>query len=210
MADFSEIKSDSKSRMDKTIETLRGDFGSLRAGRAHVSLLDGIMVEAYGSMTPLSQVGTVSVPDPRTLSISIWDRSLAKAVDKALRESDLGLNPASDGQLIRIPIPPLSEERRKELVKIAGKYAEQNKVAIRNIRRDALDDVKKLKKDNQISEDEEKRFENEIQKLTDESIKKIEEMLWITRNTESKISACKGHFAGLNRVTGVLPDPEFE
>lgn len=100
-----------------------------------------------------------------------------KAVDKALRESDLGLNPASDGQLIRIPIPPLSEERRKELVKIAGKYAEQNKVAIRNIRRDALDDVKKLKKDNQISEDEEKRFENEIQKLTDESIKKIEEML---------------------------------
>lgn len=109
MADFSEIKSDSKSRMDKTIETLRGDFGSLRAGRAHVSLLDGIMVEAYGSMTPLSQVGTVSVPDPRTLSISIWDRSLAKAVDKALRESDLGLNPASDGQLIRIPIPPLSE-----------------------------------------------------------------------------------------------------
>ena len=116
MADFSEIKSDSKSRMDKTIETLRGDFGSLRAGRAHVSLLDGIMVEAYGSMTPLSQVGTVSVPDPRTLSISIWDRSLAKAVDKALRESDLGLNPASDGQLIRIPIPPLSEERRKELV----------------------------------------------------------------------------------------------
>ena len=170
MADFSEIKSDSKSRMDKTIETLRGDFGSLRAGRAHVSLLDGIMVEAYGSMTPLSQVGTVSVPDPRTLSISIWDRSLAKAVD-------LGLNPASDGQLIRIPIPPLSEERRKELVKIAGKYAEQNKVAIRNIRRDALDDVKKLKKDNQISEDEEKRFENEIQKLTDESIKKIEEML---------------------------------
>lgn len=177
MADFSEIKSDSKSRMDKTIETLRGDFGSLRAGRAHVSLLDGIMVEAYGSMTPLSQVGTVSVPDPRTLSISIWDRSLAKAVDKALRESDLGLNPASDGQLIRIPIPPLSEERRKELVKIAGKYAEQNKVAIRNIRRDALDDVKKLKKDNQISEDEEKRFENEIQKLTDESIKKIEEML---------------------------------
>ena len=123
MADFSEIKSDSKSRMDKTIETLRGDFGSLRAGRAHVSLLDGIMVEAYGSMTPLSQVGTVSVPDPRTLSISIWDRSLAKAVDKALRESDLGLNPASDGQLIRIPIPPLSEERRKELVKIAGKYA---------------------------------------------------------------------------------------
>ncbi len=177
MADFNQIKNDSKNRMEKTLETLRGDFGGLRAGRAHVSLLDGIMVEAYGSMTPLSQVGTISVPDPRTLSVSVWDRSLAKAVDKALRESDLGLNPASDGQLIRIPIPPLSEERRKELVKIAGKYAEQTKVAIRNIRRDALDDVKKLKKDNQISEDDEKRYENEIQKLTDDSIKKIEDML---------------------------------
>ncbi len=177
MADFNQIKNDSKNRMEKTLETLRGDFGGLRAGRAHVSLLDGIMVEAYGSMTPLAQVGTISVPDPRTLSVSVWDRSLAKAVDKALRESDLGLNPASDGQLIRIPIPPLSEERRKELVKIAGKYAEQNKVAIRNIRRDALDEVKKMKKDNLISEDDEKRYENEIQKLTDDSIKKIEEML---------------------------------
>ncbi len=177
MSDFSEIKSDAKGRMDKTLESLRTDFGSLRAGRAHASLLDGIMVEAYGSLTPISQVGTVNVPDPRTLSVSIWDKSLAKSVEKALRESDLGLNPVSDGTLIRIPIPPLSEERRKELVKIAGKYAEQNKVAIRNIRRDALDEVKKLKKDNLISEDEEKRFENEIQKLTDDSIKKIDEML---------------------------------
>lgn len=176
MVDFSEIKSDTKNRMDKTIESLRGDFGSLRAGRAHASLLDGIMVDAYGSMTPIAQVGTISVPDARTLSISVWDKSLAKAVDKALRESDLGLNPASDGQLIRIPIPPLSEERRKELVKIASKYTEQNKVAVRNIRRDGLDAVKKLKKDNLISEDEEKRFENEIQKLTDEAIKKIDDM----------------------------------
>ncbi len=175
MSDFNEIKNDTKTRMDKTIESLKADFGGLRAGRAHASLLDGIMVEAYGSMTPLSQVGTVSVPDARTLSVSVWDRSLAKTVEKALRESDLGLNPASDGQLIRIPIPPLSEERRKELVKIAGKYSEQNKVAVRNIRRDALDEIKKLKKDNQISEDEEKRFENEIQKLTDEAIKKIDE-----------------------------------
>jgi len=176
MTDFSEIKSDTQSRMEKTIESLRGDFGSLRAGRAHASLLDGIMVEAYGSMTPISQVGTISVPDARTLSISVWDRGLTKAIDKALRESDLGLNPASDGQLIRIPIPPLSEERRKELVKIASKYAEQNKVAVRNIRRDGLDGVKKLKKDNLISEDDEKRYENEIQKLTDEAIKKIDEM----------------------------------
>ena len=177
MADFNDIKSDAKTRMDKTLDALKMDFGSLRAGRAHASLLDGIMVEAYGSMTPLAQVGTISVPDARTLSISVWDKSLAKAVDKALRESDLGLNPASDGQLIRIPIPPLSEERRKELVKIASKYAEQNKVAVRNIRRDGLDGIKKLKKDNLISEDEEKRFENEIQKLTDEAIKKIDEAL---------------------------------
>lgn len=177
MTDFSSIKADAKERMDKTLDSLKADFGSLRAGRAHVSLLDGIMVEAYGSMTPLSQVGTISVPDARTLSVSVWDRSLAKAVEKAIMESDLGLNPASDGQLIRIPIPPLSEERRKELLKVAGKYAENNKVAIRNIRRDALDEVKKLKKDNAISEDDEKRFENEIQKLTDDSIKKIDEMM---------------------------------
>lgn len=135
------------------------------------------MVEAYGSMTPLSQLGTVSTPDARTISVSVWDRGLAKAVEKAIMESELGLNPASDGQLIRVPVPPLSEERRKELTKIASKYAENNKVAIRNLRREALDEVKKLKKDNAISEDDEKRYENEIQKLTDDSIKKIEEML---------------------------------
>ena len=177
MADFSEIRDDTKLRMDKTLETLKNDFGSLRAGRAHVSLLDGIMVDAYGSMTPLAQVSTVSVPDARTLSVSVWDRSLAKSVEKAIMESDLGLNPSSDGQLIRIPVPPLSEERRKELVKVAGKYAEGAKVAVRNIRRDALDEVKKLKKDNQISEDDEKRFENEVQKLTDDATKKADELL---------------------------------
>ena len=177
MTDFNDIKKDTTERMEKTLDTLRGDFGGLRAGRAHASLLDNIMVEAYGNLSPIAQVGTISVPDARTLSVSVWDKSLAKVVEKALRESDLGLNPVSDGQLIRIPIPPLSEERRKELVKVAGKYAEQTKVAIRNIRRDALDDVKKLKKDNLISEDDEKRYGNEIQKMTDDSIKKIDEML---------------------------------
>ena len=177
MADYNEIKNDAKTRMEKSLESLKADFGGLRAGRAHASLLDGILVEAYGSMTPLSQIGTISVPDARTLSVSVWDRGLAKSVEKALRESELGLNPASDGQLIRVPVPPLSEERRKELTKIASKYAENNKVAIRNLRREALDEVKKLKKDNAISEDDEKRYENEIQKLTDDSIKKIEEML---------------------------------
>lgn len=177
MSDFSVIKSDITNRMEKTLESLKGEFGGLRAGRAHASLLDGIMVEAYGSSTPLSQVGSISVPDARTLAISIWDRGLSKAVEKAIMESDLGLNPASDGQLIRIPIPPLSEERRKELSKIAGKYSEQSKVAVRNIRRDVLDLVKKMKKDNAISEDDEKRFETEIQKIVDDYIKKIDELL---------------------------------
>lgn len=177
MEDFNDIYKNTGSRMDKTVDSLKADFGSLRAGRAHVSLLDGIMVEAYGSMSPLSQVGSISTPDARTLSVSVWDRGLTKAVEKAIMESDLGLNPSSDGQLIRIPVPPLSEERRKELIKVAGKYAENSKVAIRNIRRDAMDGIKKLKKDNLISEDEEKKFENDIQKLTDESIKKIDDLL---------------------------------
>ena len=157
MADYNDIKQDAKTRMEKSLESLKNDFSGLRAGRAHASLLDGIMVEAYGSQSPLSQVGTVSVPDARTLSVSVWDKGLAKSVEKAIRESDLGLNPVSDGQLIRIPIPPLSEERRKELVKVAGKYSEQGKIAVRNVRRDALDGIKKLKKDNEISEDEEKK-----------------------------------------------------
>ncbi len=177
MLDFNTIRNDVSTRMDKTLESLKGEFGSLRAGRAHVSLLDGITVDAYGSSTPLSQIGTVAVPDARTLSVSVWDRGLAKAVEKAIMESDLGLNPMSDGQLIRIPIPPLSEERRKELVKVASKYAESGKIAVRNVRRDGIDAIKKLKKDGLISEDDEKRFENEIQKLTDDAVKKIDEAL---------------------------------
>lgn len=175
MSDYNSLKNDTMERMEKTVEALKADFGGLRAGRAHASLLDGILVEAYGSMTPISQVGTVSVPDARTLSVSVWDKGLAKSVEKALRESELGLNPMSDGQLIRIPIPPLSEERRKELVKIAGKYAEQSKVAIRNIRRDAMDEVKKMKKDAEISEDDEKKYNNDIQKWTDDAVKKIDD-----------------------------------
>jgi len=175
MTDYNSLKDDTLERMEKTIDALKNDFGGLRAGRAHASLLDGILVEAYGSMTPISQVGTVSVPDARTLSVSVWDKGLAKSVEKALRESELGLNPMSDGQLIRIPIPPLSEERRKELVKIAGKYAEQSKIAVRNIRRDAMDEVKKMKKDSLISEDDEKKYNNDIQKWTDDAVKKIDE-----------------------------------
>ena len=174
---FNEIKEGVKSRMEKSVEALRGEFAGLRAGRAHVSLLDGIMVDAYGSLSPLPQVGSISVPDARTLSISVWDKALTKAVEKAIMESALGLNPMSDGQIIRIPIPPLSEERRGELVKVASKYTEGAKVAVRNIRRDGIDAVKKLKKDNSISEDDEKRYEHEIQKLTDEAVKKIDELL---------------------------------
>lgn len=175
MTDYDSLKNGTLERMEKTVDALKADFGGLRAGRAHASLLDGILVEAYGNMTPISQVGTVSVPDARTLSVSVWDKGLAKNVEKALRESELGLNPMSDGQLIRIPIPPLSEERRKELVKVAGKYTEQSKIAIRNIRRDAMDEVKKMKKDALISEDEEKKYNNDIQKWTDDAVKKIDD-----------------------------------
>lgn len=175
MTDYNSLKNDTLERMEKTLEALKNDFGGLRAGRAHASLLDGILVDAYGSMTPISQVGTVSVPDARTLSVSVWDKGLSKSVEKALRESELGLNPMSDGQLIRIPIPPLSEERRKELAKIAGKYCEQSKIAVRNIRRDAMDEVKKMKKDALISEDDEKKYNNDIQKWTDDAVKKIDE-----------------------------------
>jgi ribosome recycling factor len=174
--DYNQLKTDTNSRMEKTLDNIKADLAGLRAGRAHASLLDGIMIDAYGSTTPLNQVGTIGVPDARTLSVSVWDRSLLKSVEKALLESDLGLNPMNDGQTIRIPIPPLSEERRKELVKVAGKYAEQGKIAIRNIRRDAMDEVKKMKKDALISEDEEKRYNNDIQKWTDEAIKRADDL----------------------------------
>ena len=184
MSDFEKIKTETLSRMEKSLDALKADFAGLRAGRAHASLLDGILVEAYGNMTPISQIGTVSVPDARTLSVSVWDKSMAKSVEKALRESDLGLNPMSDGQLIRIPIPPLSEERRKELVKISGKYAEQCKVAVRNIRRDAMDEAKKQEKAKEITEDELKVLEKDIQKATDEAVKHIDGM---TANKEKEL-----------------------
>jgi ribosome recycling factor len=168
----------------KTEETLRKDFAGLRTGRASTGLLDGIMVEAYGSTVPLNQVGTASVPEARMLSVQVWDKSLLKAVEKAIRESGLGLNPMNDGQLIRIPIPPLSEERRIELCKIAGKYTESARVSARNVRREALDAVKKMKQDNTISEDDQKRFETEIQNLTDKTVATLDEML---KNKETEI-----------------------
>jgi ribosome recycling factor len=166
-----------KDRMDKAVAALQEEFGSLRTGRASASLLDQIRVDAYGSMTPLNQVGAISVPEPRMITISVWDRALVVSVEKAIRSSDLGLNPVVDGTTLRLPIPPLTEDRRKDLVKLAGKYAEQQRVAIRNVRRDANEDCRKAKKDGVIGEDEEKRMEAEVQKITDEAIKRVDEAL---------------------------------
>ena len=182
--DYSQIKATMQEHLAKTEEALRKDFAGLRTGRASTGLLDGIMVEAYGATVPLNQVGNASVPEARMLSVQVWDKGLLKAVEKAIRESGLGLNPMNDGQMIRIPIPPLSEERRIELCKIAGKYTESARVSARNVRREALDAVKKMKQDNAISEDDQKRLETEIQNLTDKTVAALDEML---KNKEAEI-----------------------
>jgi ribosome recycling factor len=171
------VLSQYKGRMDKAVAALKDEFASLRTGRASANLLDQIHVDAYGSSVPINQVAAVNVPEPRMISVSVWDRGMTVSVEKAIRNSGLGLNPLVDGQTLRIPIPPLTEERRKELAKVAGKYAEQQRVAIRNIRRDANDDLKKAEKDGAISQDEHKRMETEVQKLTDEAIKRVDEAL---------------------------------
>ena len=164
-------------RMTGALDALKKEFSGLRTGRASASLLEPVHVDAYGSSLPLTQVGTISVPEPRMLTVQVWDKALVSHVDKAIREAGLGLNPMADGQLVRVPIPPLNEERRKELQKVAGKYAEQARVAVRNVRRDGMDSLKKLEKDGHVSEDEIKKHEKEIQALTDETIKKIDETL---------------------------------
>jgi ribosome recycling factor len=166
-----------KDRMDKAVQALKEEFASLRTGRASASLLDQVMVEAYGAKSPLNQVAAVSVPEPRSISVNVWDRGLVVSVEKAIRNAGLGLNPVVEGQNLRIPIPPLTEERRRELVKVAGKYAEQQKIAVRNVRRDANDDLKKAEKDHVITQDEQKRLEGEVQKVTDEAIKRCDEAL---------------------------------
>jgi ribosome recycling factor len=168
-----------KDRMDKAILALKDEFASLRTGRASAGLLDQVMVDAYGSTVPINQVGAVSVPEPRMISVSVWDKALVVSVEKAIRSSGLGFNPVVDGQNLRIPVPPLTEERRKELAKIAGKYSEQQKIAVRNVRRDANDDLKKAEKDGVINQDEQKRMETEIQKFTDEAVKRVDEALKI-------------------------------
>ena len=166
-----------RSRMDKTVAALKEEFGGLRTGRASAALLEQVMVEAYGSPVPITQVASLSVPDPRSISVSVWDRGLVVSVEKAIRSGGLGLNPVVEGQNLRVPIPPLTEERRKDIAKLAGKYAEQQKIAVRNVRRDANDDLKKSEKDGVINQDELKRMTDEVQKLTDEAIKRVDEAL---------------------------------
>lgn len=174
---YSDLKSDIKRRMDGAVEVLRKEFAGLRTGRASASLLDPVMVEAYGSAMSLGQVGTVGVPEPRMLTVQVWDKSMVKAVEKSIRDAGLGLNPQADGQLVRVPIPPLNEERRAELTKVAGKYGEQARVSVRNVRRDGMDGLKRLEKDGHISQDEHRHHSTEIQALTDDTIRKIDEML---------------------------------
>jgi ribosome recycling factor len=172
-ADLNELEK----RMHGAMDALKKEFAGLRTGRASVNLLDPVMVEAYGQRMPLNQVGTVSAPEPRLLTVNVWDKGLVTPTAKAIREAGLGLNPSPDGQMIRIPIPELTTERRNELAKLAHKYAEQGKVAVRNIRRDGMDSLKKAEKDRKISEDEHRQKSDEVQKLTDRYVKLVDEAL---------------------------------
>ncbi len=172
-----EILKETRERMDKAVEHLRHELASIRTGKATTALLDGIRVEYYGNPTPLNQLATVSVLDAHTLSIQPWDRSSLEAIEKAILASELGLNPSNDGNLIRIPIPPLNEERRRELVKLTRRYGEDARIALRNIRRDAIEHLKKAEKEEHVSEDERKRAENQVQEIIEEHTKHIEELL---------------------------------
>jgi ribosome recycling factor len=174
---INEIQKDAQDRMEKSLEAFKNQISKVRTGRASPSLLDGINVEYYGSATPLRQLANVTVEDSRTLAISVFDRSMSPAIEKAIMASDLGLNPSSAGTVIRVPLPPLTEERRKDLIKVVRGEAEQGRIAVRNVRRDANDKVKALLKDKEISEDDERRSQDDIQKLTDNYIKKVDESL---------------------------------
>ena len=167
---------DLERRMNGAVEALRKELGGLRTGRASLSLLEPIVVEAYETEMPLNQVATINVPEPRMLSVQVWDKTQVKAVEKAIRSSDLGLNPIVDGQSLRIPIPELNEERRRELAKVAAKYAEQAKVAVRNVRRDGMDQLKKMERASELGEDESRLWAGEIQEMTDGFVKRLTEM----------------------------------
>lgn len=164
-------------RMDGAIEALRKEFSGLRTGRASTALLDTITVDAYGAQMPLNQVASVSVPEARMLAVQVWDNGVTKSVEKAIRESDLGLNPQTEGNVIRVPVPELSEERRVEMTKIASRYAEQARVAVRNVRRDGMDTLKRMEKDGEISQDEHRAHSDDLQKLTDSHIKSIDDLV---------------------------------
>ena len=166
-----------RERMDKAVAALREEYGGLRTGRANAGLLEPVMVEAYGSTVPLNSVGAISVPEPRMITVSVWDKGTVSAVEKAIRSAGLGLNPVTDGTTVRVPIPPLTEERRRDLAKLAGKYAETQRIAVRNVRRDANEELKKAEKDGVISQDDQKRMNDEVQKYTDEAIKRIDDAL---------------------------------
>ena len=168
---------DLERRMDGALTSLAKEFQGLRTGRASIQLLDSVAVEAYGASMPINQIATVSVPEPRMLSVQVWDKENTKIVEKAIRDSNLGLNPQVDGQLLRIPLPDLSEERRQELSKIAAKYAENAKIAVRNVRRDGMDTTKRMEKDGDISQDDRHIYDEEIQTITNKSINKIDELL---------------------------------
>jgi len=170
-------KEDVKRRMKGAVGTLRHEFAGLRTGRANPAILEPVTVEAYGGAMHVNQLGTISAPEPRLLTVQVYDKSLAKAVDKAIRDAGLGLNPQLDGQLIRIPIPELNEERRRELAKLAHRYAEQARIAVRNVRRDGMDHLKRLEKDHAISEDQHRKLSEELQKLTDESVHEVDAAL---------------------------------
>ena len=166
-----------RSRMDKSIDLLKEEYGGLRTGRANSGLIEHVQVEAYGSTVPLNSVGAISVPEPRMISVSVWDKSMVTPVEKAIRNAGLGLNPLVDGMTLRIPVPALTEERRKDLAKLAGKYAEQQRIAVRNVRREAMEDMKKAEKSGEISQDDQKKLETEVQGFTDGAIKRIDEAL---------------------------------
>jgi len=164
-------------RMDGALDVLRKEFGGLRTGRASASLLEPIMVSAYGGTMPINQLANVSVPEPRMITVQVWDRALVKAVDKAIRESGLGLNPQTEGQVMRVPIPDLNEERRRELTRVTAKYAEQARVSVRNVRRDGIEMLRRQEKGSVISQDQQRKLQQEIQHLTDDAIRRIDETL---------------------------------
>ncbi|WP_029407621.1 ribosome recycling factor [Thiomicrorhabdus sp. Milos-T2] len=174
---LNEIQNDAKSRMQKSIENLEGNFAKIRTGRAHPSILDVVTVDYYGSEVPISQVANINVEDARTLTVQPWEQPMVAVVEKAIMMSDLGVNPVTNGNMMRIPMPPLTEERRRDLTKVARQEAENARVAVRNVRRDANSDVKDLLKDKEVTEDEARRSEDQIQKLTDEAVKKVDALL---------------------------------